>query len=492
MIKLCVQRAFRPGVSPFTPRVSPFCPRVCLLGTRGRPETSETLSSPERTRDFIYSLQPPERSRLLQELRSFEALVLAQVLLHNAIPFVGFGFLDNAIMIAAGTQIEMSIGVTLGISTMAAAAMGNLVSDLAGLGLAGYVEILASRLGMQAPDLSAKQVDMWQTRLSSHLLNQYSVQVKPVDWPEFLSDNTSGSLRVEPENSIIHSNALVLVRLWEYDDSNDTADPQEVPVSSFLSPYQLQSFHWDPLVNLTVDPQTPTVRLCGRDDSLAFSNASFCLQLSAFGSGGREAGRPGLLHNANSSQLVVQLQGLLPRANRSRFLLELNGLGRPYGLSRLEVQRSIDDEYTPSIFTVSQWVSSSLLAFVQWKPVAYRRPDPTFSDGTPCHHSALVNVSGGSSSGLSLAFYGAEAAASFGLNISFGLAGEPFYNATRYLSWSVLVGMGAPPVDSFSPLVVSIMAVGLGSPLLLLLLGGVLVCVRRRSLADRQAYRPIN
>lgn len=313
-----------------------------------------------------------------------------------------------------------------------------------------------------------------------------------VDWPEFLSDNTSGSLRVEPENSIIHSNALVLVRLWEYDDSNDTADPQEVPVSSFLSPYQLQSFHWDPLVNLTVDPQTPTVRLCGRDDSLAFSNASFCLQLSAFGSGGREAGRPGLLHNANSSQLVVQLQGLLPRANRSRFLLELNGLGRPYGLSRLEVQRSIDDEYTPSIFTVSQWVSSSLLAFVQWKPVAYRRPDPTFSDGTPCHHSALVNVSGGSSSGLSLAFYGAEAAASFGLNISFGLAGEPFYNATRYLSWSVLVGMGAPPVDSFSPLVVSIMAVGLGSPLLLLLLGGVLVCVRRRSLADRQAYRPIN
>ncbi len=89
------------------------------------------------------------------------------VLFHNAIPFVGFGFLDNAIMIAAvsgfsysvknfdltgiisltdkslclflpscsccvfgwtslfvlvcsqGTQIELSIGVTLGISTMA-------------------------------------------------------------------------------------------------------------------------------------------------------------------------------------------------------------------------------------------------------------------------------------------------------------------------------------------------------------------------------------
>ncbi|KAK3571370.1 hypothetical protein QTP86_008929 [Hemibagrus guttatus] len=94
---------------------------------------------------------------------------LFPVLLHNAIPFIGFGFLDNAIMIAAGTQIEMSIGVILGISTMAAAALGNLVSDLAGLGLAGYVEALACRLGMQIPDLSPKQADMWQTRVSAHM-----------------------------------------------------------------------------------------------------------------------------------------------------------------------------------------------------------------------------------------------------------------------------------------------------------------------------------
>lgn len=34
--------------------------------------------------------------------------------------------------------------------------------------LAGYVEALASRLGMQVPDLTPKQADMWQTRLSSH------------------------------------------------------------------------------------------------------------------------------------------------------------------------------------------------------------------------------------------------------------------------------------------------------------------------------------
>ncbi|XP_056458034.1 transmembrane protein 65-like isoform X2 [Gadus macrocephalus] len=153
------------------------------LGTHPLKEPMEPLNSPQSAKEFIYSLHPSERNVLLRELHRFESMAIAQgqlevapptraqlryVLLHNAIPFVGFGFLDNAIMIVAGTQIELSIGVILGISTMAAAALGNLVSDLAGLGLAGYVEVLACRLGMQIPDLNPKQADMWQTRVSSH------------------------------------------------------------------------------------------------------------------------------------------------------------------------------------------------------------------------------------------------------------------------------------------------------------------------------------
>lgn len=161
----------------------PLVMQRCHLGTHPLKEPMEPLNSPRGAKEFIYSLHPTERTCLLRELHRFESIAIAQgqlevapptaaqlryVLLHNALPFVGFGFLDNCIMIVAGTQIELSIGVVLGISTMAAAALGNLVSDLAGLGLAGYVEALASRLGMQIPDLSPKQADMWQTRVSSH------------------------------------------------------------------------------------------------------------------------------------------------------------------------------------------------------------------------------------------------------------------------------------------------------------------------------------
>ncbi|XP_049489461.1 transmembrane protein 65 isoform X2 [Panthera uncia] len=155
------------------------------LGTHPKKEPMEALNTAQGARDFIYSLHSTERSCLLKELHRFESIAIAQekleappptpgqlryVFIHNAIPFIGFGFLDNAIMIVAGTHIEMSIGIILGISTMAAAALGNLVSDLAGLGLAGYVEALASRLGLSIPDLTPKQVDMWQTRVSTHFV----------------------------------------------------------------------------------------------------------------------------------------------------------------------------------------------------------------------------------------------------------------------------------------------------------------------------------
>ncbi|NXX80651.1 TMM65 protein, partial [Urocolius indicus] len=130
-------------------------------------------------------LHSTERSCLLRELHRFESIAIAQeklevappspgqlkhVFFHNALPFVGFGFLDNAIMIAAGTQIELSIGVVLGISTMAGK-YTQVQNDLCSCSssLAGYVEALASRLGLSIPDLTPKQADMWQTRLSAHL-----------------------------------------------------------------------------------------------------------------------------------------------------------------------------------------------------------------------------------------------------------------------------------------------------------------------------------
>jgi len=82
---------------------------------------------------------------------------LSAVALGNFIPFVGFGFIDNVIMIFAGDFIDVKIGSYLGISIMAAAAMGNMVADIAGLSLAGYIETFSSKLGIVQANLTTKQ-----------------------------------------------------------------------------------------------------------------------------------------------------------------------------------------------------------------------------------------------------------------------------------------------------------------------------------------------
>ena len=81
---------------------------------------------------------------------------LMLVALESAIPFVGFGFVDNAVMIVAGDYIDVTFGVVLGISTIAAAGFGNLVSDVMGLGFGGVIETWAAKLGVSVwPQIAA-------------------------------------------------------------------------------------------------------------------------------------------------------------------------------------------------------------------------------------------------------------------------------------------------------------------------------------------------
>jgi len=86
----------------------------------------------------------------------------------TGLPFIGFGFMDNAILIVAGDVIDTSLGVTLGISTLCAAAIGNIISDLAGIGCAAYIEeFCATTLKMPIPKLSSAQRQLRSVRMAS-------------------------------------------------------------------------------------------------------------------------------------------------------------------------------------------------------------------------------------------------------------------------------------------------------------------------------------
>eukprot|EP00537_Pseudo-nitzschia_pungens_P013457 CAMPEP_0172388170 /NCGR_PEP_ID=MMETSP1061-20121228/5321_1 /TAXON_ID=37318 /ORGANISM="Pseudo-nitzschia pungens, Strain cf. pungens" /LENGTH=274 /DNA_ID=CAMNT_0013117993 /DNA_START=702 /DNA_END=1526 /DNA_ORIENTATION=+ len=80
---------------------------------------------------------------------------------------VGFGIMDNVVMITAGGAIDSTIGVSLGISTMAAAGLGQCCSDVAGITSGGIVDATVSKLNLPQHGLSPQQLDTRIARMCS-------------------------------------------------------------------------------------------------------------------------------------------------------------------------------------------------------------------------------------------------------------------------------------------------------------------------------------
>lgn len=64
------------------------------------------------------------------------------------------------------------------ISTMAAAALGNTISDVIGIGSAFYVEKIAEMSGVKPPKMSPIQLEMKCSRRAANLVSGTNLEVK--------------------------------------------------------------------------------------------------------------------------------------------------------------------------------------------------------------------------------------------------------------------------------------------------------------------------
>jgi len=83
---------------------------------------------------------------------------LRRLFVNSAVPFVAFGFIDQTVLIRAGDTIDATLGVSLGLHTLAAAAVGQVASDTCGVVFGGTIEALALRLGLPLPGLTDGQL----------------------------------------------------------------------------------------------------------------------------------------------------------------------------------------------------------------------------------------------------------------------------------------------------------------------------------------------
>ncbi|KAG7370312.1 transmembrane protein [Nitzschia inconspicua] len=79
------------------------------------------------------------------------------VFAHAAVPMIGFGFIDQTIMIYAGNIIDCTLGVAFGLSTLTAASVGALVSNSFGVIFGNTLEACFGALGLPRANLSSAQ-----------------------------------------------------------------------------------------------------------------------------------------------------------------------------------------------------------------------------------------------------------------------------------------------------------------------------------------------
>lgn len=147
--------------------------RRCLLG-RSRCPAQRLLLMPlprvhtsYRSRSLASDAKPEATPLQDNTDTDISARQLRKLFICAAIPMVGFGMMDNFIMIQAGDLIDQTIGVRFGLASLTAAAMGQIVSDTSGVAFGGVVDAAVAKLGLQPPRLTPAQLTTRVARFTS-------------------------------------------------------------------------------------------------------------------------------------------------------------------------------------------------------------------------------------------------------------------------------------------------------------------------------------
>ncbi|KAG5465278.1 hypothetical protein LSCM4_00733 [Leishmania orientalis] len=136
--------------------------------TEGKPATSPDSGTSETT-NKAFSTSPASKSVPLA--------ALFMIALEAGLPFVGFGFLDNATMILAGDMIDGSLGFYLNCSVLASAAMGNVCSGMLGMQLHGLIDQAVQKLNFNTPVLTEEQMKDRRVFLAGHFGGTFGIML---------------------------------------------------------------------------------------------------------------------------------------------------------------------------------------------------------------------------------------------------------------------------------------------------------------------------
>ncbi|XP_053695239.1 glycosylated lysosomal membrane protein-like [Sabethes cyaneus] len=273
----------------------------------------------------------------------------------------------------------------------------------------------------------------------------------------------------------------VINRIFQFDDPKDKGIfTSDLPVHVY-DPHQ---FLWN-----------RTLYWFNEKDVIVALNANneFLFKLNAYSSRDHGMDYPHLLHTSNSTQIDIVFNNVSAKFAQPRFAIELLFVVSEQAVagSNFEVtqRKGLDDEHTPGIFEIIDVLSPGAFKFstggyIEYRPVSYTHPERDVSTSTETHQSEPKTIESASeelNNTLAYAMYGTALDSRLvqGMNISFGLSGDGFYSKTNYTTMTFQMGYGTPPVEQLSAFVLIVAGIGIGVPLVLLIFGGLYLCLKK-------------
>ncbi|XP_077989099.1 glycosylated lysosomal membrane protein A-like [Glandiceps talaboti] len=318
-----------------------------------------------------------------------------------------------------------------------------------------------------------------------------------VDWEQLLNPQKDGNAIQFIPNNVNYSMAFIITRLIEYDDLNDKADLQK---GTNVKSIGFEDLQWQNM-NLTINETTHSAIL----NTTLYQpnlrgNGTVSIQFTAYDHLGRAEMLPHLQYTSNTTQIDFTIDHVQPSYNCSRFAVELlfvSGKKNSKHNITKHVAKSIDDEYTPGMFKSDELhlpaqSTSKYSSYAQWKPVCYSDSARDFTNALEANSYDTNSSNLYIPKSIIQSFYKLNDVDMTAFNISFGTRKDGFYGATKYISWTTNIGYGTPPEDQLSMLVIIVISAGLGLPVLVIIAGGAIVCIKKRKSKYKELTLVVN
>lgn len=306
-----------------------------------------------------------------------------------------------------------------------------------------------------------------------------------IDWHKMLSGNNSQAISFSKEPQYFA--AVLILKFFMYNDLNDTGIIPKMNSYDTVS-FSTKKMFWELKSSNYSGNRSASVafRLANYDGVELDSSSNIEITLTAYGTRGRSPILPHLAFTENSTQIDFIFDRLETKESftNARLAIELaTVVSEPNSRFTLNVSQSLDDEYTPGVFKLMEVHSALNQHWIQWRPVCYTSTKRDIGDSTGMYQTGIRNVTDDDVFENSLLQWllldiDMPSLSMNGFNVSFGVEGDGFYKASNYTAWTMVTGHGSPIGDQFSVMVILVMAIGLGLPAVVLILGGVAIALR--------------